>query len=53
MNSYLKVDRRFGRRIWKKVLEKCMIDGGNYYLSSGLVEMGAEANVGTSWYEAK
>jgi hypothetical protein len=27
--------------------------GGNYYLSSGLVEMGAEANIGTSWYEAK
>ena len=22
-------------------------------LSSGLVEMGAEANIGTSWYEAK
>jgi DNA polymerase I-like protein with 3'-5' exonuclease and polymerase domains len=38
---------------YKKVLEKCMIDGGNYYLSSGLVEMGAEANIGTSWYEAK
>lgn len=36
-----------------KILEKCMIDGGNYYLSSGLVEMGAEANIGTSWYEAK
>jgi DNA polymerase I-like protein with 3'-5' exonuclease and polymerase domains len=36
-----------------KVLEKCMIDGGNHYLSSGLVEMGAEANIGKSWYEAK
>ena len=38
---------------YKKVLEKCMIDGGNHYLSSGLVKMGAEANIGTSWYEAK
>ena len=38
---------------YKKVLEKCMIDGGNYYLSSGLVEIGAEANIGESWYEAK
>jgi DNA polymerase I-like protein with 3'-5' exonuclease and polymerase domains len=38
---------------YKPVLEKCMIDAGNYYLTSGMVKMGAEANAGVSWYQAK
>jgi DNA polymerase I-like protein with 3'-5' exonuclease and polymerase domains len=38
---------------YKKVLEDCMIKGGQYYLTSGLVDIKAEANIGDSWYEAK
>jgi DNA polymerase I-like protein with 3'-5' exonuclease and polymerase domains len=38
---------------YKKVLEQCMVEGGNHYLTSGLVEIKAEANIGESWYEAK
>lgn len=39
---------------YKKILEYCMIEGGNHYLKSGVVKsMKAEANAGDSWYEAK
>jgi DNA polymerase-1 len=38
---------------YKKVLEQCMVEGGNHYLTSGLVEIKAEACIGDSWYEAK
>jgi len=36
-----------------EILEKCMIEDGNFFLKSGLVEMKAEANIGEDWYEAK
>ena len=39
--------------IYQPLLGKCMRDGGNYYLKSGLVKMEAEANSGNNWYEAK
>lgn len=38
---------------YTNVLTDCMIRGGEYYLSSGLVKMSAKANSGLSWYEAK
>lgn len=38
---------------YKEQLGKIMRESANYYLTSGLVKMGAEANVGDSWYEAK
>jgi DNA polymerase I len=38
---------------YARILEKCMVEGGNYFLQSGLVDMKAEANVGDDWYEAK
>lgn len=38
---------------YKKVLAKCMIEGGNYYLKSNIVHMKAEANSGDNWYDAK
>lgn len=39
--------------LYKDLLGKFMIDGGNYYLKSNIVHMKAEANIGESWYEAK
>ena len=38
---------------YKTILEDCMIRGGNYFLSSGLIEMKAEANIGADWHQAK
>lgn len=38
---------------YKEVLGSCMRKGGNHYLTSGLVTMGADANIGQNWYEAK
>lgn len=38
---------------YKEVLGDCMRRAGDFFLKSGLVKMGAEANVGEDWYEAK
>ena len=38
---------------YKVILEESMIAGGEHYLTSGLVKMNAEANIGDDWYEAK
>jgi DNA polymerase I-like protein with 3'-5' exonuclease and polymerase domains len=38
---------------YKSILEKSMRIGGDYYLKSGLVKMGADAKIGKNWYEAK
>jgi DNA polymerase I-like protein with 3'-5' exonuclease and polymerase domains len=38
---------------YKEIVEYCMREAGNYYLTSGLVKMGADANIGSNWYEAK
>lgn len=38
---------------YREILQQCMRDGGNYYLKSGLLKIGATANVGNNWYEAK
>jgi DNA polymerase-1 len=38
---------------YARILERCMKEGGDYYLESGLVSMNAESNIGNSWYEAK
>jgi len=38
---------------YKEVLGRIMRESANTYLTSGLVKMEADANVGDSWYEAK
>ena len=38
---------------YQEVLGDCMRRAGDYFLTSGLLKMGAEANVGLDWYEAK
>lgn len=38
---------------YQEVLGDCMRRGGDYFLQSGKLKMGAEANVGLNWYEAK
>lgn len=38
---------------YKPVLGQLMRDAGNHYLSSGLVTINADANIGDSWYSAK
>ena len=38
---------------YRDTLETCMRIGGDSYLTSGLVKMGATANIGEDWYEAK
>jgi DNA polymerase I-like protein with 3'-5' exonuclease and polymerase domains len=35
----------------KQQLEKCMVEGGNYYLTN--LQIKADANIGPSWGEAK
>jgi len=35
------------------IVEKCMKDGGNKYLKSGLLTMQCDAAAGISWYDAK
>ena len=39
------------KTIVRDVLEKCMIEGGNYYLSNLTIK--ADGNWGSSWEEAK
>jgi len=38
---------------YQEVLGDCMRRGGDYFLESGKLTMGADANVGLDWYEAK
>jgi len=38
---------------YKEALGRIMRESANVYLTSGLVKMEADANVGNSWYEAK
>lgn len=38
---------------YKKVLEDCMINGGNQILTTNLFSMKAKANSGDNWYQAK
>jgi len=39
--------------MYKPILERCMLQGGDFYLTSGLVRHKAQANSGKTWYEAK
>lgn len=48
----LEVEESFAE-MYREILQKTMRDAANYYLTSGLVKMGATANIGKSWYEAK
>ena len=36
---------------YKVVLEDTMVNAGNYYLTSGIVSMKADAQIGKTWYE--
>jgi DNA polymerase I-like protein with 3'-5' exonuclease and polymerase domains len=38
---------------YKIILQESMRKGSSYYLTSGLVQMGADAKIGKNWYEAK
>jgi DNA polymerase I-like protein with 3'-5' exonuclease and polymerase domains len=38
---------------YKIVIEESMKTGGNYFLKNPILKMGAESNIGNSWYEAK
>ena len=38
---------------YKTILRDCMVEGGNYFLTSNLVVMDAEAKIADSWEEAK
>jgi DNA polymerase I-like protein with 3'-5' exonuclease and polymerase domains len=38
---------------YKVVVEESMKKGGNYFLKNPILKMGAESNIGNSWYEAK
>jgi len=38
---------------YKIVVEESMKTGGNYFLKNPILKMGAESNIGDSWYEAK
>lgn len=38
---------------YKEVLGRIMRESADHYLTSGLVKMGADAEIGSSWFEAK
>jgi DNA polymerase I-like protein with 3'-5' exonuclease and polymerase domains len=39
--------------VYKEKLGQFMVDSGNKFLTNPLLKMGADANVGSNWYEAK
>lgn len=38
---------------YKVVVEESMKKAGNYFLKNPILKMGAESDIGNSWYEAK
>jgi DNA polymerase I-like protein with 3'-5' exonuclease and polymerase domains len=38
---------------YKSILEKCMLDGGNQFLTNPLLKMKATAKIADNWYSAK